>query len=206
VFDIYFGLHTKLWEAERKDTKIEMNSSRSKALVEYREEKKCNNEQYKNYHSKSSGKQLQHQSRSFTFQNSTVTYGNADGSYVSSSTTRRTGSDRVTFLGSKETETAIRQGKRISEAATRLGKLKISDTATGQAKRKSSNTAIVQAKPKSSNTAIVLAKPRSSNTATKQAKPKSSNAATKQAKPKISGGLHNNRAIAISMKVKLMSG
>jgi hypothetical protein len=105
--------------------------------------------------------------------------------------------EQVTFLGSKETETAIRQGKRISEAATRLGKLKISDTATGQAKRKSSNTAIVQAKPKSSNTAIVLAKPRSSNTATKQAKPKSSNAATKQGKPKISGGLHNNRYLLL---------
>jgi hypothetical protein len=81
--------------------------------------------------------------------------------------------EQVTFLGSKETETAIRQGKRISEAATRLGKLKISDTATGQAKRKSSNTA------------------------TKQAKPKSSNAATKQGKPKISGGLHNNRYLLL---------
>ncbi|XP_059432950.1 uncharacterized protein LOC132166189 isoform X2 [Corylus avellana] len=168
---------------KKKDTMIEMKSSKSKALVEYREEKKCKNEQYKNYYSKSSGKQLQHQARSFTLHNSTVTYGNADGSYISSSRTRMTGSEGVTLVKSKETETAIRQGKRISsETATRLGQLKISDTATGwQAKRKSSDTATGQAKPKSSNTA------------TKQAKPKSSNTATKQVKPKISGGLHNNR-------------
>jgi len=169
---------------KKRDTKIGKNSCRSKALVEYREGKvegkKCKHEQYKNYCSKSNGKQLQHQGRSFTFHNSTVTHGNADGSYISTSTTRMTGSDGLTFLESKEAETSTRQGKRkSSETSTRQGKRKISDTPTRQGKRKISDTPTRQAKSKSSGTA------------SGQAKRKSSNTATRQVKRKISGGFHN---------------
>ncbi|XP_059442946.1 uncharacterized protein LOC132175127 isoform X2 [Corylus avellana] len=153
---------------KKKDTKKE-KSCGSKALVEYRAGKKCKHEQYKNYCSKSNGKQLQHQGRSFTLHNTTVTYGNADGSYVSSSTTRMTGSDGLTILESNEAETSTRQGKRkSSETSTRQAKRKSSKTPTRQAKRKSSDTAARQAKRKSSNTT-----------------------ATRQVKRKVSGGLHN---------------
>ncbi|KAJ4952960.1 hypothetical protein NE237_029792 [Protea cynaroides] len=47
----------------------------------------------------------QPQSRSFSFQSSTVTYGGVDGAYYSSSTTRRTGGDGVMIEESKEADT-----------------------------------------------------------------------------------------------------
>ncbi|XP_022759207.1 myeloid leukemia factor 1-like [Durio zibethinus] len=50
--------------------------------------------------------QQQPQTRSFTFQSSTVTYGGANGAYYTSSKTRRTGSDGVAFEETKEADTA----------------------------------------------------------------------------------------------------
>ncbi|KAM7531175.1 hypothetical protein LguiB_034585 [Lonicera macranthoides] len=49
------------------------------------------------------------QARSFTFQSSTVTYGSSNGAYRTSSTTRRTGSDGLTFEESKEADSATGQ-------------------------------------------------------------------------------------------------
>ncbi|XP_038688109.1 uncharacterized protein LOC119987308 isoform X2 [Tripterygium wilfordii] len=51
----------------------------------------------------------QPQTRSFTFQSSTVTYGSADGAYHTSSKIMRTGSDGVIFEESKEADSATRQ-------------------------------------------------------------------------------------------------
>ncbi|KAK8676447.1 hypothetical protein V6N13_142021 [Hibiscus sabdariffa] len=53
--------------------------------------------------------QHQPQTRSFTFQSSTVTYGGANGAYYTSSKTRRSGNDGVTFEESKEANTATGQ-------------------------------------------------------------------------------------------------
>ncbi|GMJ04817.1 hypothetical protein HRI_004151000 [Hibiscus trionum] len=53
--------------------------------------------------------QQQPQTRSFTFQSSTVTYGGANGAYYTSSKTRRSGNDGVTFEESKEAKTATGQ-------------------------------------------------------------------------------------------------
>ncbi|KAL4280491.1 hypothetical protein GQ457_03G020380 [Hibiscus cannabinus] len=53
--------------------------------------------------------QQQPQTRSFTFQSSTVTYGGANGAYYTSSKTRRSGNDGVTFEERKEANTATGQ-------------------------------------------------------------------------------------------------
>ncbi|KAL7160298.1 hypothetical protein ABFS83_01G084400 [Erythranthe nasuta] len=49
------------------------------------------------------------QTRSFTFQSSSVSYGGANGAYYTSSSTRRTGSDGLTFEESKEADSSTRQ-------------------------------------------------------------------------------------------------
>ncbi|XP_059444455.1 uncharacterized protein LOC132176307 [Corylus avellana] len=129
------GGKKKVTNKEKKETPWNhgRSSRTSKAVVEYREdkveEKKSKHEQYRNDYSKSNGIKLQHQARNFTFHKSSVTYGNADGSYISSSTTRMTGSDGATFLESKKAYTATRQGKRKSSdtaTTTRQVKHKIS--------------------------------------------------------------------------------
>lgn len=51
----------------------------------------------------------QPQSRSFTFQSSTVSYGGANGAYYTSSRTRRSGSDGLTFEECKEANSATGQ-------------------------------------------------------------------------------------------------
>uniref|UniRef100_A0A1J3I9T7 Glycine-rich protein n=1 Tax=Noccaea caerulescens TaxID=107243 RepID=A0A1J3I9T7_NOCCA len=53
--------------------------------------------------------QWQPQTRSYSFQSSTVTYGGHDGNYYTSSKTRRTGSDGLTLEESKEANTATRE-------------------------------------------------------------------------------------------------
>ncbi|XWS49812.1 hypothetical protein CRYUN_Cryun12cG0035000 [Craigia yunnanensis] len=66
--------------------------------------------QYMNgYNSSYHRQQQQPQTRSFTFQSSTVSYGGANGAYYTSSKTRRTGSDGVTFEENKEADTATGQ-------------------------------------------------------------------------------------------------
>ncbi|CAA7060105.1 unnamed protein product [Microthlaspi erraticum] len=53
--------------------------------------------------------QWQPQTRSYSFQSSTVTYGGQNGNYYTSSKTRRTGSDGLTLEESKEANTATRE-------------------------------------------------------------------------------------------------
>ncbi|OMO80874.1 hypothetical protein COLO4_23876 [Corchorus olitorius] len=66
--------------------------------------------QFMNGSNSSYGRQQQQpQTRSFTFQSSTVTYGGANGAYYTSSKTRRTGSDGVTFEESREADSSTRQ-------------------------------------------------------------------------------------------------
>ncbi|PON92903.1 Myeloid leukemia factor [Trema orientale] len=65
--------------------------------------------QYRNDYNRFNRVQSQPQTRSFNFQSSSVTYGGANGAYYTSSQTRRTGSDGVTFEESKEADTASRQ-------------------------------------------------------------------------------------------------
>ncbi|KAE8699872.1 hypothetical protein F3Y22_tig00110569pilonHSYRG00105 [Hibiscus syriacus] len=61
------------------------------------------------YNSSYHRQQQQPQTHSFTFQSSTVTYGGANGAYYTSSKTRRTGSDGITFEESKQADTASGQ-------------------------------------------------------------------------------------------------
>ncbi|XVF52702.1 hypothetical protein PTKIN_Ptkin05aG0039800 [Pterospermum kingtungense] len=63
------------------------------------------------YNSSYHRQQQQPQTQSFTFQSSSVTYGGADGAYYTSSKTRRTGSDGITFEENKEADTATGQAR-----------------------------------------------------------------------------------------------
>ncbi|KAK7264447.1 hypothetical protein RJT34_32056 [Clitoria ternatea] len=53
------------------------------------------------------------QSQSFCFQSSTVSYGGPNGAYYTSSRTRRTGSDGVTFEESKEADSSTREASHL---------------------------------------------------------------------------------------------
>ncbi|PPD86188.1 hypothetical protein GOBAR_DD16853 [Gossypium barbadense] len=67
-------------------------------------------------------RQQQPQTSSFVFQSSTVTYGGADGAYHTSSKTRRTGSDGITFEESKEADTTTGQAShRVSRGLHNKG-------------------------------------------------------------------------------------
>ncbi|XP_054808433.1 uncharacterized protein LOC129310572 [Prosopis cineraria] len=64
----------------------------------------------------------QPQAHSFCFQSSTVSYGGPNGAYYTSSKTRRTGSDGVTFEESKEADSATREAShRISRGLHNKG-------------------------------------------------------------------------------------
>ncbi|KAK4338308.1 hypothetical protein RND71_042795 [Anisodus tanguticus] len=64
----------------------------------------------------------QPQVRSFSFQSSTVSCGGANGTYYTSSKTRRTGSDRLTFEESKEANSATGQSShRVSRGIQNKG-------------------------------------------------------------------------------------
>ncbi|MBA0588996.1 uncharacterized protein LOC105801896 [Gossypium raimondii] len=66
--------------------------------------------------------QQQPQTSSFVFQSSTVTYGGADGAYHTSSKTRRTGSDGITFEENKEADTTTGQAShRVSRGLHNKG-------------------------------------------------------------------------------------
>nr|VDD40142.1 unnamed protein product [Brassica oleracea] len=66
--------------------------------------------------------QWQPQTRSYSFESSTVTYGGHDGKYYTSSKTRRTGSDGLTLEESKEANTATREAAhRISRGLHNKG-------------------------------------------------------------------------------------
>ncbi|XP_023553040.1 uncharacterized protein LOC111810555 [Cucurbita pepo subsp. pepo] len=61
------------------------------------------------HHSGSNHRHIRPPTNSFTFQSSSVTYGSSNGTYYTSSRTRRAGSDGVVFEESKEADTASRQ-------------------------------------------------------------------------------------------------
>ncbi|KAL3499483.1 hypothetical protein ACH5RR_038576 [Cinchona calisaya] len=80
------------------------------------EERRRKQMQFRNDFQRGRIPQSQPRAQSFTFQSSTVTYGGADGAYYTSSSTRRTGGDGVTFEESKEANSATRQANhRISK-------------------------------------------------------------------------------------------
>lgn len=77
--------------------------------------KKIRHLQGRNEYNRFNASELQPQTRSFSFQSSTVSYGGPNGAYYTSSKTRRTGSDGVTLEESKEADTSTRQAShRIS--------------------------------------------------------------------------------------------
>ncbi|KAJ7944808.1 Myeloid leukemia factor 1 [Quillaja saponaria] len=105
---------------EKEDTSKEKNAnprkhdrSSNEPLVEDPddevEEKKSKYLQYRNDYSRSNQGQSQPQAHNFTFQSSSVTYGGANGAYYTSSRTRRTGSDGLTFDESKEADATTGQ-------------------------------------------------------------------------------------------------
>ncbi|KAL3498710.1 hypothetical protein ACH5RR_041442 [Cinchona calisaya] len=98
---------------EKKDNPRKDNRSRKEPLVEdpddKAEERKRKQMQFKNDYHRGSITQSQPRAHSFTFQSSTVSYGGANGAYYTSSSTRRTGSDGVTFEESKEGNSTTRQ-------------------------------------------------------------------------------------------------
>lgn len=74
--------------------------------VEVRKRKQL---QFSNGFNQARNMRLQPQAHSFTFQSSTVSYGGGNGPYYTSSTTRRTGSDGLSFEENKEANSATRQ-------------------------------------------------------------------------------------------------
>ncbi|XP_065858016.1 uncharacterized protein [Euphorbia lathyris] len=86
------------------------------------EERKRKLVQHRGSHNRFSGMEQQPQTRSFCFQSSTVSYGGTDGTYYTSSKTRRTGSDGLTFEESKEADSSTRQAShRISRGLHNKG-------------------------------------------------------------------------------------
>ncbi|KAE8662705.1 hypothetical protein F3Y22_tig00113156pilonHSYRG00080 [Hibiscus syriacus] len=89
------------------------------------------------YNSSYHRQQQQPQTHSFTFQSSTVTYGGANGAYYTSSKTRKTGSDGISFEESKEADIASGQAShRVSRGLHDKGhsvmrKLNSDDELTG---------------------------------------------------------------------------
>ncbi|CAL0312935.1 unnamed protein product [Lupinus luteus] len=73
------------------------------------EGKKSRHLQCINEYNRSNAAQLQPQAQSFCFQSSTVSYGGPNGTYYTSSQTRRAGSDGVTFEERKEADSSTRQ-------------------------------------------------------------------------------------------------
>ncbi|MGY0406669.1 hypothetical protein, partial [Pseudoalteromonas sp. SYSU M81241] len=73
------------------------------------EEKSSKHLQHRDNYNQYNAMQSQPQAHSFTFQSSTVSYGGANGSYYTSSKTRRMGSDGLAFEESKEADTTSGQ-------------------------------------------------------------------------------------------------
>ncbi|XP_058764101.1 uncharacterized protein LOC131637524 isoform X1 [Vicia villosa] len=79
------------------------------------EGKKIRHLQGRNEFNNFNATELQPQTQSFCFQSSTVSYGGPNGTYYTSSKTKRTGSDGVTLEESKEADSSTRQAShRIS--------------------------------------------------------------------------------------------
>ncbi|GAB2300902.1 hypothetical protein Dimus_034939 [Dionaea muscipula] len=86
------------------------------------QERKNQRLQYGNMYNGMNNMQPQPQSRSFSFQSSTVTYGGVNGAYYTKSTTRKAGSDGVSFEELKEADSSTGQAThRISRGLNDKG-------------------------------------------------------------------------------------
>ncbi|XP_055821363.1 uncharacterized protein LOC129889914 isoform X2 [Solanum dulcamara] len=94
---------------EEKQNKRKHARSRTEPFIEYPDdgagERKSKQMVFQNDFQRANNVQ-QPQVRSFSFQSSTVSYGGANGTYYTSSKTRRSGSDGLTFEESKEADSA----------------------------------------------------------------------------------------------------
>lgn len=113
-------------EEEKKDNPRKHRRSSKEPYVEDADDeaagRKSKQMQYRNEYNRMTNTQPQPQPRSFSFTSSTVTYGGTNGPYYTSSTTRRTGSDGLTFEESKEADTTTRQAAhRVSRGIRNKG-------------------------------------------------------------------------------------
>lgn len=94
---------------EKKENPRKHGRSSKEAYVEdpddVAEERKSKLMQYRNDYNRLNNSQAQPQTRSFSFQSSSVSYGGSNGTYYTSSRTRRMGSDGVMIDESKEADT-----------------------------------------------------------------------------------------------------
>ncbi|XP_061357871.1 uncharacterized protein LOC133302138 isoform X2 [Gastrolobium bilobum] len=102
---------------EKKENPRKHGRSNNEPSVEHPDDepegKRIRHFQHKSENNRFNGTGPLPQSRSFCFHSSTVTYGGANGTYYTSSRTRRTGSDGVTFEECKEADSATRQAAHI---------------------------------------------------------------------------------------------
>ncbi|ESQ55080.1 hypothetical protein EUTSA_v10025744mg [Eutrema salsugineum] len=111
-------------DKEKKGSLGKHGRSSSEAEAEDAREEERRNRQMQNMNVNAmvNNGQWQPQTRSFSFQSSSVTYGGHNGNYYTSSKTRRTGSDGVTLEESKEANTATREAAhRISRGLRNKG-------------------------------------------------------------------------------------
>ena len=104
---------------EKKENPKKHRRSNNEPFVEHPddelEQKKIRHLQDRNKSNRFNAIEPQPQTHSFCFQSSTVSYGGPNGTYYTSSKTRRTGSDGVTLEESKEADSSTRQAShRIS--------------------------------------------------------------------------------------------
>ncbi|KAG2239728.1 hypothetical protein Bca52824_091425 [Brassica carinata] len=105
----------RLGKHGRSSSEIETEEARA-------EERRNRQMQNMNVNAMVNNGQWQPQTRSYSFQSSTVTYGGHNGNYYTSSKTRRTGSDGLTLEESKEANTATREAAhRISRGLHNKG-------------------------------------------------------------------------------------
>ncbi|CDP09883.1 unnamed protein product [Coffea canephora] len=100
-------------QKEKRDNPRKHGRSINEPLVEDPDgdagERRRKQVQFRNDYHRGSIPQSQPRAQSFSFQSSTVTYGGGNGAYYTSSSTRRTGSDGMTFEESKEANSATRE-------------------------------------------------------------------------------------------------
>ncbi|KAK4365254.1 hypothetical protein RND71_016612 [Anisodus tanguticus] len=110
-------------EEEKQDTRKHARPS-TEPFVEYPDDEAGERKRKQIFQNdfQSSNNEQQPQVRSFSFQSSTVSYGGANGTYYTSSKTRRTGSDGLTFEESKEANSAAGQAShRVSRGIQNKG-------------------------------------------------------------------------------------
>ncbi|CAN4077890.1 unnamed protein product [Withania somnifera] len=106
---------------EKKQNSRKHARPRTEAFVEYPDDEAGERKSKQMVFQRANNEQ-QPQVRSFSFQSSTVSYGGANGTYYTSSKTRRTGSDGLMFEESKEANSATGQANhRVSRGIHNKG-------------------------------------------------------------------------------------